>query len=131
MNKKLLYGIPIAVLLMAVAVFAAVSYYHQVNVDLTVSEARSSTDVPFSLSCMSGETVEHNLTVHNNANVALNTELTWTETENNESVLYSNNLPQTITLAPTSDTVFTVSMVCSPVTPAGVVIGTVNMNKAM
>jgi len=130
MNKKLLFAIPIVTILMAVAVFAVVNYYHQVNVDITVSEARSSADVPFSLTCNSGETVTHLLTIHNSANVALNTELSWTELTNEViPVLYTNNLPQTISLAPLADTTFTVSMTCDPVTPSGVVTGTVNMNK--
>ena len=127
--NKLYIAIPIALVVMAVAVFAAVTYFHQVNVDLTVTEARSSTDIPFSLTCLSGESVTKALTIHNAANVALNAELTWTEIANADGVLYTNNLPQTIALAPTADTTFTVSMTCDPITPAGNVTGTINMNK--
>ena len=64
MNKKLLYGIPLGVLMLGF-VIAVASSFHQTPVDLTVNEARSSADLPFSLSCLSGETISHDITIQN------------------------------------------------------------------
>lgn len=128
MNKK--YLIPLfAILLIGVVVATGFAYFHQTDMTLTVTEARSSADVPFELSCYSGETVTEDLVIHNAANVPLKALLTYEETLNEAGVTYTNNLPQTVNLAPEADTTVTVTMTCDETTEAGVVEGTINYQK--
>lgn len=129
-SKKWMFAIPVAVILTIAMVYATSLYFHQVNVDITVSEARSSGDTPFSLTCMSGETVTHDVLIHNSANVALNAVVSWTEVDNANGVTYSTNLPQTVTINALSDLTVTASVTCNPTTEAGIVHGTVNFEKA-
>lgn len=127
-NKKLV--IPaMLVLALGVIVSAAAVYFHSTTMDLTVTEARSSADLPFSLACNSGETVTKDLTIHNAANVALSARLTFVEDENLAGVIYTDNLPKDISLAPSADTTVTVTFTCDEVTPAGVMKGTINYEK--
>ena len=127
MNKKLLtFGILASLLVTSGVMALVISYFHQVNTDLTVVEARSSVDIPFSLSCFSGETKLSGLSVHNSADVPLKAQLTWTEDTNLGAVNYTTNLPMVLDLAPLADTFANVSMTCDALTPAGSVNGTIS-----
>jgi len=127
MNKKVLTGSILGLMLLVATVYA-VSYFHQTQVDLTVSEARSSADMPYSLSCVSGDTESHNLTIHNAGRTTLNALLTWAE-DTNTGVNYTTNLPLTVSLSPTADTIVEVQMTCDPLTDAGSVNGTILYQK--
>jgi len=126
MNKKFIFGIVLSFLALAMVSATVVSYFHTTSVDLIVSEARNSTELPFVLNCYSGETVTKSLTIHNNANVPLKAELSWNESSNTEGVIYTSNMPLIVVLDPTADTIADVSMTCDEVTPAGTVSGTIN-----
>ena len=127
MNKKILmFGIPIV--LSIILVSAVVVYFHSVEATITVNEARSSIDLPFALTCNSGETVIKDLTIHNSANVPLRVELTFSETSNT-GVTYTNNLPSVIDLTANADTITTVSFTCNPTTESGTLVGLINYNK--
>lgn len=127
MNKKLI--LPVGAILAISFVLASVAYFHQTQVSLNVDEARSSADIPFSLSGYSGETQTQTLTIHNSANVPLKAILTWQEEANPNSVTYIDNLPATIDLAPNTDTTFIVSFTFDEVTESGQVNGTINYEK--
>lgn len=129
MNKKI--AIPLAVFMsLAIVSAVAVLYFHQTNVDLTVTEARSSADVPFSLTAFSGETKTKDLVIHNSADVPLCASLSFVE-DVNEGVTYTNNLPMTITLSPSADTTATVSFSVNEVSEAGMINGTINYQKVV
>jgi len=123
--KRKILVIPVIALMCMAFAYAAVNYFHSIQVDMTVNEARSSVDVPFSLTFNSGETVTHDLTIHNAANVQLCAELTYNESSNVNGVTYTDNLPVTVTLAPASDTTQTVSFTADETTPAGAVVGNI------
>jgi len=129
--KKLYLGILIIglVLTSLIGVWAVSLYFHSVPVDLTVSEARSSADLSFSLICNSGETITKDLTISNAANVPLNAKLLWVEDSNIDGVIYTTNLPMEVALAPLTDTIATISVTCDPITPVGQVNGTINYEK--
>jgi hypothetical protein len=123
--------IPMVALFAIALVSATVAYFYSTQVDLTVSEARSSEDVAVSLSMLSGETETTDLTISNAANVDLCAELSWEQVENNKSVNYTTNLPQTLLLGAEADTTFTATFTADEVTDAGQVIGKVNYDKVV
>jgi len=129
--KRKILMIPLVTVLVMAMVFAAplIAYFHQTQVDLTVNEARSSADLPVSLTFNSGETVTSDKTIHNNANVQLCAVLSWEEVNNTNNVTYTDNLPISVTLAPGADTIVTTSFTADEVTEAGSVSGLVNYNK--
>jgi hypothetical protein len=112
-----------------VIVSATVAYFHSMQVDLVVSEARSSGDTSVTLAFMSGETMSVYPTISNAANVPLCAVLSWAELNNSAGVVYTNTLPQTLTLAPGVNTQATVNFTASEVTPAGTVNGQIEYTK--
>ena len=129
-NKK--FVIPmIALLFVGLVSAVAITYFHSTSSVLTVTEARSSADVDFALNAYSGETKTQTISIHNNANVPLCAEVSYTEDSNENAVDYSTNLPMTITLAPETDTTATASFSVSEVSAEGAVTGTVNYQKVV
>jgi len=102
MNKKVLaVGLPVLML----ALVSAFVLYQTLTVDVTVNEALSvSSPLTFSLSGFSGETITNTVTVHNSANVPLDTRFDWTETSNIDGVVYTTDMSKIVTLAPLSNT---------------------------
>ena len=92
MNRKklLMFGIP---LLFVVSLIAAAIYIQivSVDVDATISEALSVTDVSMSFSGYPGETKTQNIIIDNAADVPLNVELSWVETSNEASFSLDNS----------------------------------------
>jgi predicted ribosomally synthesized peptide with SipW-like signal peptide len=128
--KRKVFVIPLVCLFaLAIVTAGTYAYFHSVQVDLTVTEARSSADLPASLSFMSGETVTLDRTIKNDANVELCALLEWVEVENVNLTEYVSNLPMQVTLAPKETTTVSVSFTATPVTPAGAVIGTIGYSK--
>lgn len=127
-RRKTFLAITIALLAVAF-ISATVAYFYTVQVDLTVNEARSSADLPVSLTFNSGETVNTDKTIHNSANVQLCALLSWEETSNVDGVAYSTNLPMQVNLAPSADTTVAVSFTANEITPAGSVTGNINYAK--
>ena len=127
--KRKAVAIPLVLVFAMVIVSATVAYFHSMQVDLVVSEARSSGDMDVVLSFMSGETDSTTQTIHNAANVALCAELSWAELNNTDGVIYTTNLPQTLTLAPGADTTATVTYTANEITPAGAVTGAIIYTK--
>jgi hypothetical protein len=117
----------------AIALVSAtvVAYFHTVQVDLTVGEARSSADLPVTLTIGSGETMTTDKVIHNSANVQLCAELSWNETANANGVTYTNNLPIKVILPAGVDTTTTVSFTANEVTEAGTVTGNINYLKVI
>ena len=137
MNKKILFGL-LGVFGIGLVVATQI-YFATQQVDITVSEARSigNTDT-ISLNCNSGETVTHDVVIHNNANVPLKAKLTWNQISNvdsedeNSAVIYTTSLGddgQIVSLDPESDTTYTFSATCDPITDAGSVSGNIQYEK--
>jgi len=126
--KRKALVIPLVALMSIGLIFALVPYFHQTQVDLTVNEARSSADLPASFSFVSGETQDLNRTIHNAANVDLCAELSWSEV-NNTGVTYTTNLPKTVTLLASSETIVTVSFTADQTTEIGSVSGNIQYSK--
>lgn len=122
MNKKvLLFAVPILAL---VVISAAIIYFHQTQVTLTVTEARYSTDADVSINCYSGETQTWTTNIYNYANVPLKAQLIFDETSNVDGVNYTTTAPVNVDLPATSWTTQDVSITCDDITNAGTVIGT-------
>jgi hypothetical protein len=128
--KKKIFVMPIACLMLFGIISAVVvSYFHTTQVDLVVNEARSSADLPVTLTFYSGETIESNRTIHNSANVQLCAIMTYEEINNTNGVTYTNNLPIMITLAPLSDTTVATTFTAGEITEAGTVTGNILYSK--
>jgi hypothetical protein len=69
-----------------------VAYYHQTETTIVVDEARSSADLPLTITGFSGETICRDVTIKNLANVPLKSVLSYTEDSNPNSVTYTSNL---------------------------------------
>jgi predicted ribosomally synthesized peptide with SipW-like signal peptide len=128
--KRKVFVMPLlAVFALTIISAATYAYFHSVQVDLTVTEARSSADVDFSLSCYSGETVTKNLTIHNSANVQLCANLEVYDVANPSGVTFTHDLPRDITLAANSDTVTTLTLTCDEVSEVGIATGKIGYSK--
>lgn len=127
--KNKAFVIPLVALFALAFISAATyAYFHSVQVDLTVTEARSSADLPVTLSIKSGESTEMYPTIYNSANVQLCAILTW-EQVGETNVTYENNLPQTLTLPANANTQTTVTFTADEVTEAGLVTGNILYTK--
>lgn len=127
--KKKLFIIPAVLMLSLFLVSAAVyAYFHTVQSDLVVSEARSSDDIDFTLNCVSGDTVTETLTIHNAAQVQLCAVVEYNETSNS-GVTYTHNLPQDIVLTANSDTAIDAEFTCDELTDEGTATGIIGYSK--
>lgn len=128
--KRKSFLVPVVIVFaMALISAATYAYFHQTQIDLTVNEARSSADVDVTLSCYSGETVMHNITIHNSAAINLCANLEYVETSNPNGVTYINDLPMDVNLMPGQDTTVFVQFTCDEVSEAGTVTGTIGYSK--
>jgi hypothetical protein len=127
MNKKLLIGGGIALASMLVIV-SAVVLYHMMSVDITVNEALSTTTMSISLSGFAGETVTKTITINNQANVPLDTTLSWAEDTNANGVVYTPDMPKVVTLS-SGDNDVDVSFMIDPSSPVGAFNGTISLTR--
>lgn len=125
MNKKiLLFGIP---LLLAGIVMAAI-IYHTLTVNATISEALSTVTLDLDMSGFPGEVVVQTFVINNAANVPLNTQFTWLETENLNDVVYITDMPKVVELAP-GDNDVNATFTYADETPLGDITGTITLER--
>lgn len=126
-NKKLIVA-SVSFLLLASIVTAAV-LYNVVAVDVTVSEALSTTDLVVSITSKPGETQETTIVVANTASVPLNTMISFFESTNPNNVTYTTDLrSKVVTLNPGNNDVV-LSFTIAPDSEIGVLTGDVTLTR--
>ena len=115
---------------MLIGFIAAAVYISEINATATVSEAFSTTTTDVSYSGFPGETICVDVPVDNDANVALDVELTYVETDNPDAVIYTTNMDSGLdqTLAPGANLVNTCATY-DAVTPLGDIAGTITITR--
>jgi cytochrome c oxidase assembly protein Cox11 len=117
----------IAVMLIGLG-FAAVNFFNS-SVDVTVSEALSSTSTPVSVVAYPGETVQANFTIDNVASVSLPVSVDWAESTNANLVNYTTEpLSKTVVVAPGSN-IISVNYIVETGSPVGTFDGTVTFTR--
>jgi outer membrane lipoprotein-sorting protein len=126
MNKKLLaLGLPVLLTALVVAVMLS-----SVNVTIQVDEALSTTTTDLTLSpAYAGETITQTIPVENKANVPLNVELSWTETENLNGVTYTTDMSKTVEIPALSTADVEVSFTFATDTELGEVTGQIVLER--
>ena len=129
MNKTIL---TVTVCLVAVMMLglgmAAVNFFNS-SVDVTVSEALSSTSTPVSVVAYPGETVQANFTIDNVASVSLPVSVDWSELTNVNLVDYDTEpLAKTVVVAPGSN-IISVYYYVETGSPVGTFDGTVTFTR--
>jgi len=125
-NKKKLWLFLTPVL--AIALVAAVVYIASLNVTATVSEAISTAQTDIVISPIIGGVTCSQVSIDNAASWDLWTQLSFTETSNVGGVVYTTDLPKTVTLSSGNNQVD----VCFDVTedsPVGEIDGTVTIER--
>lgn len=127
-KRKTFYLPLIAVLTIGMAVAAGV-YISHISTTITVSEAISTTSTELSFAGYAAETHTQTVSLHNAASVAENVSLGWTQTNNPSDVVYSTNLPQTVTIDAGADLTVDVTVTVASDSPNGTVEGTVDVAR--
>jgi len=129
MNKTIL---TVTVCLVAVMMlgmgYAAVNFFNS-SVDVTVSEALSSTSTPVSVVAYPGETVQANFTIDNVASVSLPVSVDWSELTNVNLVDYDTEpLAKIVNVTPGSN-IISVNYIVETGSPVGTFDGTVTFTR--
>lgn len=98
-KKKFIMVPLVAIMLVAIVSAAAFTYYHSTQATLVVDEARSSADLPITLTGYSGETVCNNVSITNAGQNQLNSLLNYTINSNPNGVTFTSNLDGGIIVA--------------------------------
>jgi hypothetical protein len=128
MNKKLMVGGILGVLLLGVFVVAAV-IYQSVSADVTVNEALSISSMVCSVAAFPGESVLCEFSIANAASVDLDTTLAWVEGSNMNNVLYTHDAPKTVTIPASSTEDVFVNFTIASGSPTGDFNGTVTATR--
>lgn len=125
-NKKKLWLFALPIL--GVALVAAAVLIANLDVTVTVSEAISTAQTELAVGPLPGGVTCETLSITNDATWDLWASLSFAETTNPNSVIYTTNLPSVATLIPGSNNVD----VCFNVTsdsPIGTITGTVTIDR--
>ena len=117
--------------IMMIALISAAVYISSITATATISEALSTTTTTVSYSGLVGDTVCVGVDIFNAANVALNVKLTYVETSNPNSVIYTTNMGGvglTQILASGANTVTTCATY-DGASPLGVIAGTITITR--
>lgn len=130
-KKKLSKGmlLIIGLLVLVVGVTAGILIAN-IPTTLTVNEALATATSGIGLTGFPGETFSASIEVLNQANVPLNVEATWTETDNINGVVYITNMPLTISLVPGWNLV-DVNFVIADDSPTGDINGNVQLTRVV